>query len=390
MHHQRVATVLDLPRDLLSAIFDFAPHQARLRVLSTVCKRWRAAALRSISIFTPSERASVKEAVALLPCLRELDLSTCLPECIDSFTLPYLVRLTLTGSFSSVFSTRLPHLTALTLFGQPTYLPFAGFLRVHSTQLVELSLVGCDNLTHLTSLEWPALRKLTMAYPVIPDAYTLIERATALKELALETSTSQFVRLSDCYLTSLTSIDCLHEVTSESVKKLVRLTTLRLLNPKSVMHLKDVLTLPPQLQRTVCALMLTEEPWHCLERSFSQLRVLHYIPVSGFRLPPCSLTLACLSVVDVGVSMYPISARQSLEFATYLLRRQAYLSWLHFTIRAKGEEDAVELIKKLISFVVLSYSVQRLRLQILDTDIRNSVLAPAACALGWMQLYVTY
>lgn len=41
-------TIQALPTDVLALVFEYTPFLARLRALSFVCKRWRAAALRSI------------------------------------------------------------------------------------------------------------------------------------------------------------------------------------------------------------------------------------------------------------------------------------------------------------------------------------------------------
>lgn len=177
-------SINSLPLDVLAEIASYAPLRARLRSLSFINKRWRAAALRSVQElrFADSDRTApliLPLLFGLFPSLTSLDL----PFGVAYMTLPTTLRtLRLGAQFTkqavevahrgvpTFLSTHFPNLTSLDLsVDAPLFLKsdervtlLRRFLATHSTQLIELAVGTVDRMTW-SGLSFPALSTLSFA-----------------------------------------------------------------------------------------------------------------------------------------------------------------------------------------------------------------------------------
>jgi hypothetical protein len=160
------ASFHSLPFDLLPVIFRFFPINPRLYTLSRVCRRWRAAALRSITTIAHDLGVlseSIPRINALLPNVTSLFLDRGFLE-VDLSAWRSLARLTLVSNAprvlipSTVTSLALQHISS-------AYLP-AHLAPVQDT--LRKATLSPDQLTSLKELLLPSLTSLRLNFAMSP------------------------------------------------------------------------------------------------------------------------------------------------------------------------------------------------------------------------------
>lgn len=180
----RPASINDLPTDLLVLLFAFFPVRARMLAAAPVCRRWRAAAFRSI---TSVDLACINVA-GFLP----------LPACLAHF--PNLTELTFDDSITNnacrIPSTLrsltirykapandgpLPALTALNALVKSNPSAFIPLLRQSVSSLASLEMhlpddrAAVDELAaYLAATHFPALTRLAYDQPAATDAACVV------------------------------------------------------------------------------------------------------------------------------------------------------------------------------------------------------------------------
>lgn len=224
-----------LPTDVLALIFAYAPTRARLRALSPVCKRWRAAALRSVSSLTfyrhHADTWDLRALHRLLPSLTDLTIAEYCPSqyvitllrrlALDEFVLLRLFDDEVAAYGSTLLTATLPSLTSLSLTVSSALVvsaargsPFTGddnpivdLLATHATQLVSLTFhCECKPIRQAvcTLLHFPTLTALNFTSSCAADL-EIIRQAPLLHSLELKAG-DEVLLLPPTMLTSLTRL----------------------------------------------------------------------------------------------------------------------------------------------------------------------------------------
>lgn len=257
-----VAPATLLPTDVLTIIFAYAPTRARLRALSPVCKRWRVAALRSVTSLTfyrhHVDTWDLRALHRLLPSLTDLTIAEYCPSqyvitslrclALDEFVLIRLFDDEAANYGSTLLTATLPSLTSLSLTVSSALVvsaargsPFTGednpivdLLSAHSTQLATLAFhCHCQPIRQAvrTLLHFPALTALAYTSSCGADL-DIIHHAPLLHSLEL-TSGHEVLTAPPAMLTSLTRLHCPFRFDSSHLRRLQPFDEHRVLNTRT-------------------------------------------------------------------------------------------------------------------------------------------------------------
>lgn len=362
------AMVNALPMELLALIFEHTPFRARMRTLSFVCKRWRTAALRSVT-WLPSTPKLDCIALALYPSLTHLEAPwdrlrswAAQEECGERTPLSMDLNL------------RALTINAITEPLSPPPPRIAMFLRHHMAHLTELDIWGRDLtelVPELSRIGMPEVRVLSVNAISARSVATLVQAAPRLTALTLRIC-SWAPRLLDVPVTMLTSLKTLHlscpanhyilhEPAVDYLLKLPRLASLK--------HNLD-LRLPPCLQHMQTSVHLNAEcDWPSLAHH-SNLTALQLSKDWTGSITP--LTLPFLSSVWISPGT-PVC--RTTELASAILHQHRGLEWLSVSLQCAPPEALEKLVAQGIR-----YGLRRLLVSPLPEEL------PRAAKAGWIRL----
>lgn len=196
---------------MLTSIFAFLPLLGRLFAVSLVCKRWRSAAVRSVTALQ-FRGGHLQEQLNLFPSLTSLSLEAyanypALPTTLRSLSLTLSPPSGAPDSLSLVDSMlgRLPRLSSLSLIavGNDTT-ALMSFLAQHASQLTSLSVISLFALP-VISLKYPLVE--TLVLDVLQNPANEVDVAAnfpCLANLGIRGMLSRVARLPWIGLTSIT------------------------------------------------------------------------------------------------------------------------------------------------------------------------------------------
>lgn len=376
-------TIASLPLDLLAYAFGFTPRCARLWVISLVCKRWRTAALRSITTLLLMRPKPGPTKLALLPALAHLKLHRAIDEALPTS----LRSLCLYGSATRMLheavsvSRRYPSLTKLALpHGcQDASTSFLlHFLRDHSTQIERLHLgpVPAALMAELSLLPWPRLKCLSVnGCPGLAHLPTL----SALKLMILM---EDFLTIPSQVLPVITSLYFHSDLWDPVVlDRLRQCTRLRSVTTRS-WSIPDETQYADIIAGSITQVMLKDDQsWEWL----AQFRALEELHVGPHCLAPslsAAITFPRLSSVHVG-DLRPVPAIAALALAEQIIRCFPRVRTLSLYLDASAVTSDV-LAKGLCELVTLCAS---LGLSLVHVSVKRLALEwtpPPAVVNGWI------
>lgn len=327
--------------DVLCQVVVYAPFAARLKAVSLVCKRWRAAVLHSIKSvsFFPVLADELSTLIQRFPSLTNVTLPcavapSALPRSVQALTLRVDARPDehLDGLF---YAAHFPNLTSLCLRAGladvPQDPPVLNTVRIHSTQLTELSCNQLDpsEIRALLTCRWPVLRKLSLVFLPEEDVISLLDALPALAELHFSCpQTWDVMRLPDRAVRLLSSLFVLTGFTAECLARLNELCptcSISALHPPSFAFMRDH---EAQFARSLSRMDLGVHSWQWLAR-FQALETLHITPGDALASAmPEPVSLPRLKVVTLGTPAEPWPADEGILYATLLLRTQPRIQHL--------------------------------------------------------------
>lgn len=242
-----------LPFDVLMVIFSYFPNRVRLRCLSFVCKRWRTAALRSVTSYIWGDYAFRREGPPFEALMKLMPSITHLTLMVPStrFMLPDSIRsLALSDYASALAPQHCPNITALSFTANHRFeVPDAAFIHRHCEQVTELTLrvvednifffVDLSPVNHIDLYSWPKVQTLSLDCYDEHWAQRLIERMPALRSLRLTLPRADnFMRLPQHCLASLRALTFTEEEEPEHIACVACLPKMRKL-PALARHHPD-------------------------------------------------------------------------------------------------------------------------------------------------------
>lgn len=331
--------------DALCQVVLYAPFSARLKAISLVCKRWRAAVLHSIKSisFFPAPADALSKLITLFPSLTDVALPcavspSALPRSVQALTVraDALPDESLARAF---YATRHPNLTSLCLRSgladvQPQS-PVFNTVRIHSTQITEFSCSQLDSpaVRQLVTSPWPVLRKLSLTFLLVEDVLSFLDVLPALAEFHYNClPANDVMRLPDRVVRLLRSLFVANGVSAECLARVTELSPTCHISamqspPAAFLHDHEA-----RLTRSLSRLDLGARSWQWLARfqALETLVISHGVSTPADMPEPVSLPR--LKMVTLGTPMEPWPAGEGILYATLLLRTQPGIQRLRLSL----------------------------------------------------------
>lgn len=396
-------TIECLPRDLLCEIFSYAPQNAVLRAISPVCKRWRSAALASVTSFSfilaTTDAAVLGAALALLPSLTDLELDTS----AGFYTLPTTLRrlkmsaryctslgIAAARGLPTFLSARFPNLTELSLIGGIDQRPLMPFLRCHASQLRRLKIIAAPSQDlELAALDWANLvdfhgSRSQSIVAMLPSAKSLQRLSVSLEDDV------ELRELPDECLARVAAVTLWYPPTDDCFVRLGRccpqLISLKVKSDCDPPFPQAMLQHAALFSRALRHIDVDLHDWEWL----TQFRALSHVSVPApCPLLPSPAPLPSLTTVTLGSAEDLLHVADGLLFAAYLLRVQPHIRVLRMYLDTDNARMGNELhgwVRRTGELITLAASLS-VRLVAIHCPVVTDILpAERAEEFGWIRV----